>query len=374
MATLQSYPFQSLVNNIATATQAACSSLLDFGVGSILRATAQAVAAVCLWLQAIILQTLTLTRAATSVGPDLDTFFADYGFERLGASASTGQVTFSRYSATQQAVILIGSTVQTSDGTQNFTVTLDTTNSAYNAGLGGYVIPINTASVNVPVEDTVGGSGGNVQANTITVITSNIPGVDTVTNAAAFTNGVDAESDPAARIRFVLFIASLSKATYAAIEAAVLGVQQGIDCTITENYAYNGSYQPGTFYIVADDGTGYPSSQLLTNIGSAVDAVRGLTITYAVFAPIVLTANVGMTITSTSGLTHSNVIAAVATALTNYINSLTLEENLPYTQLASIAYSVPGVINVTSITLNSGTSDLTADQKHVIKCGTLTIA
>src|SRR5258708_7001734 len=123
MASLQTYRFSELVNNIATATQAACSSLVDFGVGSILRATAQAVAGVVLWLQAIILQTLTLTRASTSVGSDLDTFYADYGFERLGANASTGQVTLSRFSATQQALVTVGATVQTSDGTQTFAVT-----------------------------------------------------------------------------------------------------------------------------------------------------------------------------------------------------------------------------------------------------------
>jgi uncharacterized phage protein gp47/JayE len=374
MATPQTYTFQNLVNNIATATQAASSSLLDFGVGSILRATAQAVSAVVLWLQAIILQTLTLTRAATSVGSDLDTFYADYGFKRLGANASTGQVTLSRFSATQQAIVPIGATVQTTDGTQTFSVTIDTTNSAYNAGLGGYVIPVNTASVNVPVQDTVGGSAGNVQANTITVITSNIPGVDTVTNAAAFTNGLDAESDPASRIRFVLFIASLSKATKTAVEAAVLGVQQGLNETITENEDYNSTTDMGMFVVVVDDGTGNASSNLLNAVGSAVDAVRPLCSRFGVFAPVQVTANVGMTLTSATGYNHADVVGAVGTALTNFINGLTLGIALPYTQIASIAYGVPGVQNVTAYTLNSGTSDLSASAQQRIVAGVMTVS
>lgn len=308
------------------------------------------------------------------MGTDVDSFGADFGFTRLAATSSSGQVTFSRFSATQQAVIPIGATVQSSDGTQNFTVTLDTTNSAYDAGLGGYVIPINTVSVNVPVQANTGGTAANVQANTITVITTNIPGVDTVTNASAFTNGVNAESDSAYKVRFILFIASLSKATYQAIEAAVLGVQGVLDCTITENYAYNGTYQPGYFWVTVDDGTGYPSSPLLTNVGNAVEAVRGLTITYGVFAPVVLTANVTMVLTSASGYTHSDVIAAVAAALTGFINGLQLGVSLPYTQLASIAYDVPGVTNVTGILLNSGTSDLMATNKNKINCGILVIS
>jgi hypothetical protein len=72
MASLQTYTFTELVSNIATAVQGSASALLDFTVGSVLRAIAEATAAVVLWLQAIILQVLTLTRASTSVGSDLD--------------------------------------------------------------------------------------------------------------------------------------------------------------------------------------------------------------------------------------------------------------------------------------------------------------
>src|SRR5262249_26845251 len=111
MASLQTYTFAEIVGNIATATQAACSSLLDFTVGSILRALAQATAAVVLWLQAIILQVLTLTRASTSVGSDLDSWCADFGFSRLPAVAASGSATFARFSATQQAVVPVGATV-----------------------------------------------------------------------------------------------------------------------------------------------------------------------------------------------------------------------------------------------------------------------
>jgi uncharacterized phage protein gp47/JayE len=374
MASLQTYTFQQIVTNVATATQAACSSLLDFKVGSILRAVAQAVAAQMLWLQAIILQVLTLTRASTSVGTDLDSWVADYGFARLPATPSTGQVTFARFTASQQAVVPVGATVQTSDGTQTFAVTLDTTNSAYNAGLGGYVIPVNTASVNVPVKDSIGGTAGNVQASTITVITTPIPGVDTVTNASGFINGIDAESDAALRVRFVLYLASLSRATKTAIGSAVLGVQQGLNYTLTENQDYNGTTHNGYFYLVIDDGTGNAGTTLLASVNNAVEAVRGATIGFGVFAPVIVTANVTMVLTTAAGYNHSSVIAAVSTALQNTINSLTLGTALPYTQLASIAYDVPGVTNVTGILLNAGTADLAATNKQRIVAGTMTIS
>lgn len=374
MATLQSYTFSQIVSNIATAIQSSASALIDFTVGSVLRAIAEATAAVTLWLQAIILQTLTLTRASTSIGSDLDTWMADYGVTRLPAVASTGQVTFARFTATQQAVIPVGATIQTTDGNQNFTVTLDTTNSAYDAGLGGYVLPANTTSVNVPVEAADAGLSGNVLAATITVITTPIQGVDTVTNASAFTNGIDAESDAALRARFVSYLASLSKATATAIGYAVTSVQQGVDYTLTENEDYTGATDMGYFYVVVDDGTGSPPSDLISSVSNAVDAVRPIGSRFGVFAPATETADVTMTITSASGYTHADVVAAVGTALTDFINALTLGTSLPYTQLASIAYDVPGVTNVSGILLNSGTTDLAPTQKQKVLAGTMTIS
>lgn len=371
---LTTYTFNQIVSGIAAATQAAASSLLDFGVGSILRALAQAVAGQFLWLQAIILQVLTLTRAATSVGADLDSWCADFGFTRLPATAATGQVTFSRFTATQQAVVPVGATVQTSDGSQTFAVTLDTGNSAYNAGLGGYVILANTASVNVPVQAVAGGSGGNAQAGAISVITSPIIGVDTVTNGAAFLNGADAEPDADFRARFVLYLASLSKGTKAAIGSAVRGVQQGLNYTITENQNYNGTANQGYLYVVVDDGTGQASSDLLARVNAAIDAVRPFTSNFGVFAPAIVTANVGMTVTSAPGFNHATVVGNVGVALTNFLNRLTLGVSVPYTQLASVAYGVAGVQNVIGVTLNGGTFDLAANQKQRIVSGTMTIS
>lgn len=371
---LTTFNFSQLVSNIATAMQASASVALNFTVGSVLRAISEAVAAVVLWLQAIILQVLTLTRAATSVGADLDSFYADFNFPRLAASNATGQVAFSRFTPTLQAVVPINAAVQTADGTQKFFVTIDITNSAYNAGLGGYVIAPSTSSVNVPVQAVNAGTQGNVLAGSISVLATAISGVDTVTNAADFINGIDAESDAAYRARFPLYLASLSKATKTAVSYAVTSLQQGLSLTITENYDYSGNYKPGTFMVVVDDGTGDPSESLLDNASSAIEAVRALGITYAVFAPVPTTANASLTLTSASGYDHASVVAAVGTALQDFINGIPLGAGLNYTQIASIAYSVPGVINVTSVQLNSATSDIAANQKQKIVCGTLTIA
>ena len=85
MATLSTQNFATLLQNQAAAMQARCNQLLDFSVGSILRAITEANAAVALWLQGMILQVFGVTRLATSTGTDCDSFVNDFGMTRLGA-------------------------------------------------------------------------------------------------------------------------------------------------------------------------------------------------------------------------------------------------------------------------------------------------
>lgn len=374
MASLSTMDFVSIVRNTVTAIQSLASALINLTIGSVLRAIVEANAAVILWLQGLITYVLTLTRFATSKGTDADSWGADFGFTRLPAAKASGNVTFSRFTNTAQAVIPFGALLQTTDGTQTFIVATDPTNAAYNLGLGGYVIAAGVSSLTVPVTAVNAGTQGNVLANSIASIGQGISGVDTVTNASAFVNGIDAETDAAYVARFPLFLASLSKSTKAAVTAAVKSVQQNLQLTITENADHDGTYDPGFFWVTVDDGSGAPSAGLLASVGSAIEAVRALGIRYAVFAPVVITANVSMTITSATGLTHATVVGNVGVALQNFINTLPLGVGLPYTQLASIAYDVAGVTNVSAILLNSGTSDLTATAQNTIKCGTVTVA
>ncbi|MEX3628330.1 MAG: baseplate J/gp47 family protein [Burkholderia sp.] len=367
--------FTTLVRNQVTAIQGAARGLVDLTVGSILRAVVEANAAVILWLQGLILQLLATTRAATSRGSDLDSWVADFGLIRLPGVAASGQVTFARFTATQQAVVPVGATIQTADGSQQFAVTSDTSNAAYSAALGGYVLAAGVASISIPVQASSVGAAANAQIGQINTLTQPIPGVDTVSNAASFTNGADKETDAALRTRFIAYVASLSKATKAAILYAITSLKQGVVSVLVENTLYNGTTQNGYFYAVIDDGTGAPGATFLSSANNAIDAVRPFTVNFGVFAPVVVTATVGMTITTASGYDHAATALLVKTAIQNYINALTLGQTLTYSRLAQVAYDAsPGVTNVTAVTLNGGSSDLTATSQQVIKAGTVTVA
>lgn len=371
MATLNLKSIVTFVENQAAAIQANASALIDFSVGSILRATAEANAAVAMWLQGMVLQVLAVSRLATSFGSDVDTFVNDYGLFRLSSSASAGLVTFSRIQTTNSALIPVGAQVQSADGTQTFTVIVDTTNPNYSAVLGGFLIPAGVAALAVQVSAVATGSATNVVAGGVNRLLTSISGVDFVNNAGPMSGGANSETDAALKIRFVLYLLSLSKATFSAIAFAITSLQLGIQYTITPNQTYSGQTQFGFFYVVVDDGTGSPPSSLLTQVAGVIAPVVALTVSFAVFGPIVAIANVSGTTLVAPGYNANAVKGALAVAWTNYIANLGLGVGLNYIALGGIANTIPGCLGVDNFLLNGGTSDIPASPQFTIKPGTV---
>ncbi|MGU3387294.1 baseplate J/gp47 family protein [Methylobacterium sp. D53M] len=372
MAAIPVRTFAVLTQNFAAGVQGRAKALVDFSVGAVLRAVAEATADLALWLQSIVVYVLTLTRAATSRGADLDTWFADWFFLRLPARAATGLVTCTRFSANVQLVVPVGFQVQTGDASLVFAVYADTTNPAYSAALGGYVMPAGTLSVDVPVQaqmplSAINGSAWNVVAGQITQArSSDGVGIDTVTNAAAFITGVDAESDAAFRLRFRPYIASFAKATPTAIQSAVINLQQGLTCQITE--------VPGIVTVYVDDGSGAMPADVLAGARAAVNAVRAGGVQTVVMPAERLQANIQMIVEVGDGYAPDAVVSAVQSAVSLAVNGLGQANKLRYSRLDQIAYDAsPGVTNVTGLLLNGGTGDLIPTAGQTIKVGNLVV-
>jgi hypothetical protein len=369
MAVLPTQSFSTIVSNTIAGIQGRAAKLINFSTGSTLRAIVEGFAGLFLWFQGMVLLVLQATRLSTSVAVDVDTFTADFmptigtsngvASPRLGSQFATGQVTFSRFTAgPNTAFIPVGATMTTNDGTNTqFAVIANTTFATYSSVLNGYTLAANVASIIVPVEAVVAGAAGNVVAGAISVMTSPITGIDTVTNVAAFTNGADQESDNALKSRFAAYILGLSRGDQFGLNASILGTEVTVQYTLTEGYNYDGSFHPGFFFIVADDGSGTPPLAFLATITTAMTAVRPLGIQGAVFPPVVITANVSMQIKTATGFTHNVVVAQVAAILALNINSLGLGNPLPFSILSSWAYSIPGVTSVSAVLLNGGSGD-----------------
>lgn len=366
--------FSSLVQGMAATVQASASQLLDLTVGSTLRSILEASASVALWMQWLILLVLQMTRAATSSGSDLDSWMADFSLTRLPASPASGVVTFSRYNSGATALLPPGTLVRTIDGSQTFAVTTDSDLAGWNQLLSGYLLGVGVPSLDVPVVAQTPGSCGNVQANTITVLATALAGVDSVTNSAAFTNGVDAESDAAFRLRFQSFFASRSRATVASVEYAISSVQQGLNYTIQENQNPTGQPQLGNFVVVIDDGSGFPSTGLLAQVQQAIEGVRPVGSNFAVFPPSVIQVNVSLTIVTIDGSDVVLVTPQIVSSIQNYVNSLPVGAPLPASRIVQIVYAAgSGISNVTDVLLNGQTSDVIVPASSVVKAGTIVV-
>lgn len=170
--------------------------------------------------------------------PDVDSFVYPFGFTRLAAQASSGQVTFSTPSpVASQLVIPIGTIVSTENGLQ-FLVIVDQSNAAYSASAGGYpsggyILAVGQRSVNVTVQCLSTGVIGNVQPGLInSIFGGGVAGFQTVSNAQAFSNGRDVETDAALKARFTLGMSSGRVATINALASALLAVQSNLTYSI----------------------------------------------------------------------------------------------------------------------------------------------
>lgn len=372
---LQLQTFTSLVSAAAAAVQGSAQQLIDLTVGSTLRALLEASASVGLWMQWLILQVLQMTRAATSVGADLDSWVADFGLTRLPAVASDGNVTLARFVPLSTALVPAGTELRTGDNAQSFLVVADASNPAWSAAQNGFTLGATQAAVTVPVVAVVAGSAGNVQAGTISLIGAALPGIDTVTNVAPLQGGLDAESDPALRARFQNYINTRSRATPAAVGYAVSSVQQGLQYTLAENQAPDGTVQLGVFTLTVDDGSGAPSDTLLAMVTQAVEAVRPVGSMFTVRRPTVVPAQIALTVAVADSTAAQSVQQEVVAALTTYVNALPVGTVLAWSRLMQVAYGAdPGVTNVHSVQLNGGQSDLDPGPAGVVKATGVTVS
>ena len=365
--------FTTIVQNMSAALQGSAAQVVDLSVGSVLRALLEANASVALWMQWLILQVLSMTRAATSVGADLDSWMADFSLVRLPGAPSQGNVTFGRYTTGLTAMIPVGTIVRTVDGSGSFVVVADLSNPAWN-GQTGYLLPSNISTITLPIQALTAGLTGNVVAGAIGLLGSALPGVDYVVNSTALTNGVDAESDVALRTRFQLYVNSRSLATVGAVGAAVQSLQQGLRYCVLENVDSSGGPAPGNFRVIVDNGAGIASPILLAAVSAAVDLIRPIGSTYSVSGPVDIIVAIQMSLVTSNSLSATSVATLVQQAILTWIQGLPMGAVLAISKLEAIAHATDiSVVSVTDTIINGLGINLTANPGAVFVAGPIDV-
>jgi uncharacterized phage protein gp47/JayE len=181
----------------------------------------------------------------------------------------------------------------------------------------------------------------------ITNITSIIPGIDSVTNLEAFSDGANEETDDQLRKRIPLFLNGIKKATEDAVKAAALSVPGISYVKLKENSPSAGT---NTIYVSSDSINGGLSEQQKIEVENAVESVIAFGIKFQILEP----AKKNIKIKLKAEIDNDNYDKAllaerIKTTITEYVNTSTKSELQVYDVILSA--NVPGVNNIKDVAI-----------------------
>jgi uncharacterized phage protein gp47/JayE len=290
----------------------------------------------------------------TAYGEYLDRVVGALGLTRKPAVKATGQVTFTGVDGT---FLPAGTEVSTDvEPPIYFVTTADAT--------------ITNGTATVAAEAKVGGTSGNVAAGAIKLTSGNITGITSVTNAAPFAGGVDAETDEALRERYFdrvrRPITSGNANHYRAWAMEVPGVGDAKVYPL-----WNGN---GTVKVVLIDGNKRaPVPAKVAEVAQYIESVRPIGATVTVVAATELPINVSATLTLQAGTSISTVTSAVQASLAAYLTAIAFKESIVrISRIANMILDVDGVIDYANLKINGGTGNVTIPDGSVAVPGTVT--
>lgn len=262
-----------------------------------------------------------------------DTADADYlerwaslfNINRKAAVSASGTITFT---AATNGAIAIGTEAKTPDGV------------AFVTTAGGLITA--GASLTLAARAVVPGITGNITANTALTLTAAPAGVNSgCVVATAMTGGLDVESDAALLSRLLARLRNPphggNASDYLAWALAVPGV--------TEAYVYPMRRGLGTVDVVIEGANGgLPSAQLIIDTQTAINAVKPVTASCLVLAPVLVPVAITAALTL-SGTTLATATAAINAALATYFAQLKPGDSVIKTRIAALIADITGVVD-----------------------------
>ena len=285
-------------------------------------------------------------------GAYLDARAADVGLVRKPGSKATATVTFS---ASPGVVIPAGTTVQTPGG-----LVFRTTEEA----------TIADGSADAAVEAENVGADYNVAADEISIMQTAT--MATITAATAASGGSDAETDAALLQRLQDYLrqtpASCNAAQYLAWATSVPGV----------GFAKVIPRPGGTLYavklaLVDEQMQPVTSQETITAVEAYIETVREVNVTVTVAAASARTIPVSAAVTL-DGVTVASVTEKFTSALRAYFREVVKSGgDVIYSKIGYLLLSIPGVVDMTSLLVDGGTSNIPPATDAVPVVGTVTL-
>lgn len=288
--------------------------------------------------------------ASTATGEYLDFHAGDRGIVRKPSVKAKGQVRFLTDDYAQQSIIIPAGTIVATSGENPVRFTTD--EEAILAA-GNYFVSVNCTAQS-------GGISGNVAAETVNTIITNVVGIDSVKNLSAFTGGNDVESDESLRKRVLDTYKSVSDSTNKAYYKRLAFSVDGV---------YSVSIVPrgrgaGTVdvYIAAQNAPA-PNS-MVEQVQSIMNRQREINVDVQVYSAVLENFTLGIFVTLKDGYDLADVRNNITESVSEYITSLEIGESVLEYPLSSAILRAEGVYDFSFNSLFP--SSLSADEDTLI--------
>jgi len=287
----------------------------------------------------------------TAEGQSLDYVAKYIGIERQSATKAVGQATFSGDDGT---TVPEGYEIETGGDEP---IQFETTESG----------DISSGGVTLNTQALEAGEEGNVAAETITEIVNPISGINDVINSNTTSGGSDRETDFEFRQRYKNSVAKGGKATIDSIISELLSVDNVEAVKLRVNFTNSedsDGLPPKSIQGIVYKGVDQDIGQaLLDSVGGGIETYGGTSVTveakngtqYTInfTRPSEITIYVDVTVTKADEY-PSDGDSQVEEAILDYINNLSISDNVIYTKIIEVVHSITGVEDV-DVTI--GTSD-----------------
>ncbi|MFO1271634.1 MAG: hypothetical protein U1F50_08165 [Rubrivivax sp.] len=310
----------------------------DLYPGSVVRTLLEAVALETAGLYAQMDAVYKAGFVDTAAGGALDHVVALLGITRVPAGRNSAELRFTRARNARGAITLpAGTRVASADGAIEYETLDDAT------------LADGQASAKVPARDTVA-SNDPVAAETLTLLTRPVAGIESVTNPAASTRLDHDETDDELRTRARRFLVGSERGTRSALEYAIAA--EGVRCEITEP-------APGRVDIVLQAGALDPTQR--ARLDGAILRVRpaGVVVNVVDGGPPAKV-DLDLRLTSAAGRTPAELRALqeqVRKRFADYFAALPTKSDGSASKLVGLAMGVDGVEDARLVAARVGSVD-----------------
>jgi len=222
-------------------------------------------------------------------------------------------------------------------------------------------------SITVPAKAEQGGSSGNAQPGTITVLVTPPPAIESVRNAVAFTGGEDSESDSELRSRLMQSYASISNGTNAAFYRECALRYDGVH-SVGVVSRENGA---GTVGLYLGGKGGVPPDDVIAQVQSDLNQIREVNVTVHVAAAQAVPVNIELAVTPTANFGTDEAYAACRQAIQAYFEQLAVGESVILTALGVDIFATKKIKNYAFTSFV--TTDRAMNRNQLAVCGTVTL-